>query len=207
MNKSVKSVTSKKEIVKKAAKLFAQKGYFGISMQDIASKLKLTKAALYYYFPSKEKLYQGVLETTFLDLGYELKKSFMEGKTPWDKLLSCIETYLLFSLSRPEINLFFQEDASFEDQEIKKIVDSIRRELLNFFKQIIKTEAKGRQLASSQVLFLARLLLTILGKTIFIATFPPRFVAKQILVTLFPEEKERNISNHKNSGKLLLNKN
>lgn len=205
--KTAKHSTSKEEIVKKAAKLFAQKGYFGISMRDIAGKLKLTKAALYYYFPSKEKLYQRVLETTFLDLGCELKKSFMEGKTPWDKLLSCIETYLLFSLNRPEINLFFQEDASSGDRKIKKIVDSIRYELLNFFKQIIKTEAKGRQLASNQVLFLARLLLTILGKTIFIATFPPRFVAKQISVILFPEEKNKSISNHRNSTKLLLNNN
>jgi|GEM_PF-2041499 len=193
MIKTNQKTTTKEEIVKKAAKLFAQRGYFGISMQDIAQKLKVSKAALYYHFPSKEKLYQSVLETTFLDLWYDLKKAFVKGATPWDKLFSSIEAYLLFSLNRPEINLFFQQESSSQDRETQALINKFKQDLLNFFKQIIKMEAKGRQIASNQVVFLATLLLTTLGKSILIATLPPRFVAKQIINLIFPPKKNKKI--------------
>ena len=38
---------TKKRILKVALELFAQKGYLGTSMRDIAQQLGLTKAALY----------------------------------------------------------------------------------------------------------------------------------------------------------------
>ncbi|MBK8008852.1 MAG: TetR family transcriptional regulator [Rhizobiales bacterium] len=42
------------EILDAAAKVFAQRGYYGASTQDIADILGIKQASLYYYFPSKE---------------------------------------------------------------------------------------------------------------------------------------------------------
>jgi AcrR family transcriptional regulator len=42
------------EILDAAAKVFAQRGYYGASTQDIADILGIRQASLYYYFPSKE---------------------------------------------------------------------------------------------------------------------------------------------------------
>ena len=36
------------------AAVFAEKGFHGASTQDIANRLGINQAALYYYFPSKE---------------------------------------------------------------------------------------------------------------------------------------------------------
>jgi len=199
--KSSNHNTTKEEIIRKSAKLFAQRGFFGVSMQDIADKLGITKAALYYHFPSKESLYQSVLNQTFTDLWKNLRTSFEEGVTPWDKLFAVIENYLLFSLQRPEVNLFFKEEFPKDDKETAKIIKEVRIKLLNFFTGIIKMESKGRKIASKQVVFLATLILTIVDKSINIAILPPRIITGQILNLILPKPKR----NHKiiKSGTLL----
>lgn len=44
-----------------ALELFAQQGYSGTSIRDIAERMGMTKAAVYYHFPSKESLLADVL--------------------------------------------------------------------------------------------------------------------------------------------------
>ncbi|MCK5459726.1 helix-turn-helix transcriptional regulator, partial [Candidatus Parcubacteria bacterium] len=41
---------AKKNIIKAARGLFSEYSYLGVSMSDIAKKLNITKAALYYHF-------------------------------------------------------------------------------------------------------------------------------------------------------------
>ena len=51
--------STKTRILQEAARIFAEKGYEGASMQDLAQALGLSKAALYHHFRSKEEiLYQ-----------------------------------------------------------------------------------------------------------------------------------------------------
>lgn len=45
-----------------AASLFAERGYYGTRMEDIAAGLDLQKGALYYYFDSKEALLASLVE-------------------------------------------------------------------------------------------------------------------------------------------------
>lgn len=49
-------------ILAAALRLFSDRGYAGTSVQDIVSGAKVTKPALYYYFPSKADLYQALLD-------------------------------------------------------------------------------------------------------------------------------------------------
>src|SRR3954469_20049551 len=48
------------EIVDAAARVFAQRGYYGASTQDIADLLGMRQASLYYYFDSKEAALEAV---------------------------------------------------------------------------------------------------------------------------------------------------
>ncbi|MGH9482024.1 MAG: TetR/AcrR family transcriptional regulator [Terriglobales bacterium] len=47
---------SRREILRAAARLFQERGYDATSMQDIASALHFSKAALYHHFESKEAI-------------------------------------------------------------------------------------------------------------------------------------------------------
>ena len=44
----------KPEIIEAAARVFAERGFHGTATQDIADRLGIRQASLYYYFPSKE---------------------------------------------------------------------------------------------------------------------------------------------------------
>jgi AcrR family transcriptional regulator len=51
-------------IVDSALELFATKTYAGTSLQDIAESIGMSKAALYYHFPSKESLLHAMFAPT-----------------------------------------------------------------------------------------------------------------------------------------------
>jgi AcrR family transcriptional regulator len=50
------------EILTVAAELFTERGYEATSLREIAERLGITKAALYYYFPSKDDMLGALLE-------------------------------------------------------------------------------------------------------------------------------------------------
>lgn len=52
----------KNEIIEAARKLFAAKGFSPTSMDDIARDVGITKASLYYFFESKEKIFETIVE-------------------------------------------------------------------------------------------------------------------------------------------------
>ncbi len=58
----IKEKNTKEKILEEALKLFAQSGYMGTSMNDIASKLGVTKAALYKHYRSKQEILDSIIE-------------------------------------------------------------------------------------------------------------------------------------------------
>lgn len=52
----------KEEIVAEATRLFAERGYEGASMGDLAERVGLRKASLFHHFASKDVLYDTVLQ-------------------------------------------------------------------------------------------------------------------------------------------------
>lgn len=53
---------TKEKILEEALKLFAKSGYMGTSMNDIASQLGVTKAALYKHYSSKQEILDSIVE-------------------------------------------------------------------------------------------------------------------------------------------------
>lgn len=53
---------TKERILEAALELFAQSGYLGTSMSDIASRLGITKAALYKHYASKQEILERIIE-------------------------------------------------------------------------------------------------------------------------------------------------
>ena len=53
--------TRENQLLAIARRLFAQHGYDRTSLRDIAEAASITKAALYYYFPNKDALYERIV--------------------------------------------------------------------------------------------------------------------------------------------------
>jgi AcrR family transcriptional regulator len=59
---------TRSRILAAAISLFGEQGYAGTSVRDISERLGVTKAALYYHFPSKETILDALLEPLMSEL-------------------------------------------------------------------------------------------------------------------------------------------
>src|SRR5512145_3028219 len=75
-----------------ALELFAEKGYFGTSLRDIARAVGVRESALYNYFPSKESLFEAVVFADREETAARLA-AFLDA--PTDKLRPFLEELAL----------------------------------------------------------------------------------------------------------------
>jgi AcrR family transcriptional regulator len=52
---------TKDDVLREATRLFAEKGYDGLTMGEVATRVGLRKASLFHHFPTKDALYERVL--------------------------------------------------------------------------------------------------------------------------------------------------
>lgn len=81
VNMEIKEKNTKEKILEEALKLFAQSGYMGTSMNDIASRLGVTKAALYKHYKSKQEILDSIIDKmNELDMERVKQYEMPEGK-------------------------------------------------------------------------------------------------------------------------------
>ena len=74
---------TKERILETALELFAQNGYLGTSMNDIAGRLGFTKAALYKHYTSKQEILDRIVER-MNEMDYERAESYEMPETQPD---------------------------------------------------------------------------------------------------------------------------
>jgi len=90
-----------------AAKLFTEKGYYAVSMREIAEKSNVTKPTIYYYFGSKEDLYKSLIKLG-MDEGFDSFKKIAEMDIPVKKkLVKFLKLRFQLSVEHPELSNFF----------------------------------------------------------------------------------------------------
>ncbi|HEU4608677.1 MAG TPA: TetR family transcriptional regulator, partial [Chitinophagaceae bacterium] len=77
----------KTEILQAAEELFAQKGFDGTSVRDIAQHANVNLAMISYYFGSKEKLLEALIDyRSSYTAGILEELSADQTLSPWDKI-------------------------------------------------------------------------------------------------------------------------
>ena len=65
----------KQTIINRALELFSAKGYEGVSVNELTEAAGITKPTLYYYFGSKEGVFEAVVQTPYSRLNTILTES------------------------------------------------------------------------------------------------------------------------------------
>lgn len=74
------------ELLTEATAAFAETGYSGTSVDEIARRSSTTKRMIYYYFGSKEQLYVAVLENAYRGIRDAEQRLRVDGLEPVDAL-------------------------------------------------------------------------------------------------------------------------
>ena len=91
-----------------AIEVFAQRGYHGASMNQVAEAAGVTKPVLYQHFPSKRELYREVLEDVGSRLEEAIIKAAAEVDSPRQKVESGFRTYFAWvATERPAFTVLF----------------------------------------------------------------------------------------------------
>lgn len=129
---------TQKAIVETAAELFAQRGFGGTSLNDIADALGVTKVALYYHVKNKEEILRLVYLTVLNAAEEPLRRIVEADLSPKEKLRSAIEHHILITAnSSPAVSVFYREQAHLTGPFAKEIVLR-EKSYEGYFEQIVQ---------------------------------------------------------------------
>ena len=76
----------RRKVIIAAGKIFSRFGFKKTTMDEIAKELKMGKSSIYYYFDSKEKIFEAVIRYEANILRNELTTAIKEVESPVDKM-------------------------------------------------------------------------------------------------------------------------
>ena len=95
------SVDTKERLIEEATRLFAERGFYGVSIAVIAEECGITKQSLLYHFSSKEKLYEAVIRSISQNTIRMLRSYQSEERAPEAQLEAFFMAQLDHAMEQP----------------------------------------------------------------------------------------------------------
>ncbi|PMP93580.1 MAG: TetR/AcrR family transcriptional regulator [Thermodesulfobacterium geofontis] len=147
---------TKERILNTALKLFSQKGYLGATTKEIAKEAKIAEVTLFRYFPSKEVLFEEVINTySFLPTLKEILEKVK--KEPCEKALKTIAHEFIKVLeSKKDLIKIMHSEMHRYPEEIKKIHENIIENTITVLSEYFKKLQRRKILREINTVFAAR---------------------------------------------------
>jgi len=142
-------ISKEKIILEAARKRFAYYGFAKVTMDEIASDVAMSKASLYYYFPTKEGVFKAVIAEEQRQFIAQTQSILENRRSARDKLMEYAEKRLtlfrdLLNLS----NLTFQKFAEVKS-DFKDLFVNFEKEELKLLQQIIQLGKRSGEFSTS----------------------------------------------------------
>jgi len=128
----------KEEIIKAAAKLFSQKSYHDVTMDDIAEKVGVAKGTIYLYFDSKEKLYLEIMEDTYEEIESILEKETAKSDPAPVKLKKVLGLIFKFYLQNLDVLRILSRDETHLIREHYEFTEHWRLRRIRLYQKILE---------------------------------------------------------------------
>lgn len=88
------SAATRAALLDEATVLFAERGYAGTSLEDVASASQVTRGAVYHHFASKQALFEAVLDLQEGRATAAIAAAATVAGDPWQAALLALDAYL-----------------------------------------------------------------------------------------------------------------
>jgi AcrR family transcriptional regulator len=142
------AVNGKKELLRQtmldvAAKLFAERGFAGTNLQDVADALGISRPALYYYFPNKEEILASLVEeVTVFSQKQSTKLATASDANPGETLRLMTRSHAKWLLDHAVAFRVVDRSEADLPATMRKVQDAAKRALLANFSAVIARGAE-----------------------------------------------------------------
>lgn len=102
---------TQKQILDAAMEEFAKHGLSGARTEAIAKRASVTTAMIYYYFESKEGLYQAVLQRLACDINNWMPQLNLDSLPPEEALKQLMQGYIAYEAMNPYFGKILWQEA------------------------------------------------------------------------------------------------
>lgn len=132
--KTEKTVTVRQQIIDAATELFYENGFEKASLRDIARKVGVTQAAIYYHFRNKEEILYTIIEIHSNELILALRSCLSGNADSLEKLRNTIFQHMsLIKTSRKGAKIII-EDKRFLSGELYRLVREKEKTVYNLYR-------------------------------------------------------------------------
>lgn len=120
-----------REIKENAAKLFAERGVAGTTLQDIADSMGMTRQAVYHYVANKDQLFADLVREVAEEPAQLLHEiTVLDSLAPSEKLRTMAKTVALHQMANPDrFRLMIRSEADLP-ADLAEVYGSSRRRVL-----------------------------------------------------------------------------
>jgi AcrR family transcriptional regulator len=126
--KAKKQAYVQEEILASAARLFAERGYRAVTIDDIAASLGYTKSLVYYYFESKNQILWQIFSLIYDSYFREIELIRGKQLPPDEALALVIRRHALNVMEKREWTaIYFREETELDEQQRRQITRKKRQ--------------------------------------------------------------------------------
>jgi AcrR family transcriptional regulator len=93
----------RRQIMDAAARLFANREFHEVRLEDVADAAKVGKGTLYVYFSSKDALYLALIREAFGELLQVAVSGVSHGQDVWEQLRTVVRGVIRFGMAYPDL--------------------------------------------------------------------------------------------------------
>ncbi|HBE03420.1 MAG: hypothetical protein A2096_14820 [Spirochaetes bacterium GWF1_41_5] len=120
----------RQRVIKAAIELFAKKGKHGTRMEEVGKHAKINKAMVYYYFNTKDNLYQEILMKIVIDMFRKINQdinSIIKNKMNFTEILRQLIAIHFNNLSRnPQFIQIMIDALANEPEKFKEVMKIVK---------------------------------------------------------------------------------
>lgn len=139
---AAKPSVTKADVLDTALTLFAERGYHGTSLKQVAEDLGIRTPSLYNHMDSKSSLLRIIVLDTLNRVVGDFDRVVGEAEGPVEQLRKATEVYALHHATHPREALVVNQDAASLEEPDRTLAQRIRRYHERAFRKII---TEGRE--------------------------------------------------------------